>query len=196
MKVAGIVGVLALCALPARGEQQTLAPSIMHALTPIDANPTKEELVRIFPQDAITRLAQIASDPAVDFGVRLRAIRSLPHFCPLSSCDDTLPHDTVIAILAGISPADHDGQTVLLLRAAIETVGVMRSGDPNDVTTLVPFLDNPSRDIRVATARALRDLCDSRAISPLRARNQVATEVPQVKVAIDNALRDLAQCSQ
>lgn len=194
MKRVGIIGVIALCTLPAHGEQQTLAPSVMHALTPIDANPTKEELVRIFPQDAVTQLAQIARDPAADFGVRLRAIRSLPHFCPATSCDNALPHDTVVALIEGISPTDHAGRTILLLRAAIETLGVTRSGDPNDVTLLLPFLRNTSRDIRAATARALRDLCDPRAMPELRSRQQLET-VPQVHEALDEAVRDLAQCS-
>lgn len=194
MKHVGIVGLIALCALPARGAEDQLTPTVKHALTPIDANPTKEELVRIFPQDAVIQLAQIARDPSVDFGVRLRAIRSLPHFCPVTSCVNSLPHDTVVALIAGVAPGDHSGPTILLLRAAIETLGVTRSGDPNDVTRLVPFLDNASRDIRAATARALRDLCDPQAMPALRTRQLVET-VPQVNEALDDAVRDLGQCS-
>ncbi len=87
----------------------------------------------------------------------------------------------------------------LLLRAAIEALGAAglgnQGGDPNDVAVLVPFLDNTSRDIRAATARALSDLCDTQAIVPLRTR-YLGETVPQVRLAISAALRDLAQCSQ
>jgi hypothetical protein len=105
----------------------------------------------------------------------------------------------LVQILASISPADQAGTSILLLRATIESIGVAKSGDPNDVSRLTPFLDNLSRDIRAATAFALRDLCNSQAITPLRNRYNIelgSTGVPQVRLAISAALRDLGQCSQ
>ncbi|MBA3817864.1 MAG: HEAT repeat domain-containing protein [Deltaproteobacteria bacterium] len=197
MRRLGAIAVVALCALPAAHGDQPIAltPNVIHALTPIDSIPTKDELQTVLPVDTVSRLAQIALDGTVDFGVRLRAIRALPQFCPVGSCARTIPHDTVRALIEGSDPAEHSGQPVLLLRAAIEALGAARSGDPNDVAVLVPFLDNTSRDIRAASARALRDLCNSQAIVPLRTR-YLGETVPQVRLAISAALRDLAQCSQ
>lgn len=195
MKHAGIVVGLALCTLPARGAQEVLAPSVQYALTPIDSLPTRQELETVFAnQDPVLRLSQIAQDPTADFGVRLRAIRALPQFCPLTSCNNTMLHDTLVALIGSVAPGDRGGQTLLMLRAAVEALGVAKSGDPNDVSLLVPLLDNPSRDIRAATARAMRDLCDGAAIPPLRARYQ-NEPLEQVRLAISAALRDLGQCS-
>ena len=196
MKYAGIVVVIALCTLPARGDQQQLATNVIHTLTPIDSIPTKEEILAVFPQNTVTQLASIAQDAGIDFGVRLRAIRALPQFCA-ASCAGTTPHQTLVALLASINPSDQSGLTTLLLRATIESLGIAKSGDPNDVSRLLPFLDNPRRDIRAATAFALRDLCNQTAVQPLRNRYNVemgATGIPQVRLAISDALRDLAQC--
>jgi hypothetical protein len=169
----------------------------MHALSPIDSLPTKESLELVFAnEDPLVELSEIAQDTTKDFGIRLRAIRALPHFCPTPSpCDGTLAHDTLVAMIGAISPTDLDGKTLLELRAAIEALGVAKSGDPNDVTLLVPLLDHASRDIRAATARALRDMCNTQAIVPLRTRYQ-SEQVAQVRLAISTALRDLGQCSQ
>ena len=84
------------------------------------------------------------------------------------------------------------GSPVLLLRAAIETLGPM--GVASDVGVLVPLLDHISRDIRAATARALRDLCNTQAITPLRVR-YAKEQTDQVKLAISEALRILDQCT-
>jgi hypothetical protein len=84
------------------------------------------------------------------------------------------------------------GAPLLVLRAGIETLGTMRVA--GDVSTLVPLLDHPSRDIRASTAKALQDLCNTQASSPLRVRYaREASE--QVKLAISEALRILGQCS-
>ncbi|MDQ3364817.1 MAG: HEAT repeat domain-containing protein [Myxococcota bacterium] len=203
MKRLGAIAVVALCALPAaHGDQASaLPPNVIHALTPIDSIPTKDELVTVLPVDTVSRLAQIAQDATVDVGVRLRAIRALPQFCPIDGCARTTAHDALRALIEDSDPAHHSGPPILLLRAAIEALGATGSHpssepteEPNDVQVLVPFLDNASRDIRAATARALRDLCDSQAIVPLRTR-YLGETVPQVRLAISAALRDLAQCS-
>ena len=56
------------------------------------------------------------------------------------------------------------------------------------------FLENSSRDIRVTTAQALRNLCNTEAIAPLAAR--LGHEpIEQVRLAISAALRDLNTCS-
>lgn len=195
MKRAGLVAILALCTLPAAHGEQTLSINVMHALTPIDAMPTKEALIQVFPVNTALELSQIAQNPAPDlFGVRLRAIRALPLFCP-TACEGAIPHATLVALITGPLPDAPSGQNVLLQRAAIEALGVARTGDPDDATLLVPFLDSQNRDVRAATARALRDMCSTQAIVPLRTR-YLNEEVPQVRLAISTALRDLGQCSQ
>jgi len=188
----GAAIVLALCSLPARGElPTTLDTPVLHALTPIDVLPSKEDLFEVFP-DPTTELGKIALDDSADLGVQLRAIRSLSQFC--NSCGTAPPRSTLVAVINRVSPTDHSGPTTLRLRAGIEALGAARSGNPDDVPLLIPFLDHSSRDIRVAAARALRDICDTRAIVPLRARYQQET-VAQVKLVLSAALRDLGNCS-
>ena len=183
-------------ALPARGEQVTITPSVLHGLTPIDTVPTKDEISRILPQNTVSQLAALAQDSGVDFGVRLRAIRALPQFCP-TSCAGSTPHASLVNLLASL-PNDGAGKTILLQRAVIEAIGIARSGDANDVARIVPYLDSPSRDIRAAAAFALRDLCNPSAVTPLRNRYNVEMGpmgVSQVRLAISAALRDLGTCA-
>lgn len=191
----GLLVAAALCALPAHGHNPNeLTIAMIHAMTPIDSMLTKQELEVVFADgDALSGLTALATDPAVDFGVQLRAIRALPQFCA-PACAASSAHGTIVSIIQAIDPASPGGPPILRLRAAIEALGVARSGDPADVALLVPFLDNASRDIRAAAARGLRDLCDPQAIVPLRARLNIET-VAQVEVAIEAALRDLGPCS-
>ena len=197
MKRIAVIVLLGLGALSAHGESIQLAPRVMHAMTPIDSVPTKEELTDLFPQNTATQIAAIAQDTNVDFGVRLRAIRALPQFC-LPSCAGTPPYQSLIALLASVPPADQTGTSILLLRATIEAIGLTKSTDSNDVNKLATFLENPSRDIRAAAAFALRDLCNQAAVTPLRNRYNVEMApggIPQVRLAISAALRDLNTCS-
>lgn len=169
----------------------TVSPSD-YAMTQIDTVPTKDEIVKLFGPAPVDDLRDLINGDG-DFGVQLRAIAALPRFCT-GNCTSGEPHDTIVSVLGSIDPADRTGTTILRLRAAIEALGAARSGLTSDVNRLVPFLDNASRDIRVATARALRDLCNTQAIVPLRVRYE-QEQVPQVRLAISAALRDLGQCS-
>lgn len=197
MRAAPTTILVALCALAARGETTpSPVPTELeiHTLSPIDSVPTKDEIsTHVEGPDFVARLQTLALDSTVDFGIQLRAIRALPSFCA-TQCKDTPPHLAVLAVIASVPTADHSGRALLRLRAGIEALGIVKSGKPEDVTLLVPFLDNASRDIRAATARALRDMCNTTAIVPLRARYQHEM-VPQVRLAISAALRDLDQCS-
>jgi hypothetical protein len=195
MNRAGLVLVVAVFGVPAAVTGEVPQPSELEiqTLTPIDSLPTKEELVtNVTGPDQVARLEELALNPTVDFGVQLRAIRAIPHFC-VAPCSGS-PRDALINILQKV-PADRAGRTLLRLRAVIESLGVAKSGAPADVDLLVPYLDDASRDIRAATARALRDMCQTNAIVPLRARYQ-HEQVDQVRLAISAALRDLDQCSQ
>ena len=195
-----IVAVLSLSVLPA----QSAGPESdeIFLLTPIDSLPTRNQIVSVAP-DPIARLSELSLSTTADFGMSLRAIRALPQFCvgtgPTCQEDsDSQMHPVRTAVrdvIASISPGDRSGKSLLRLRAAIEALGAIQSGEQSDVDLLIPLLDHTSRDIRFATARALRELCMPSAEAALRNRYEDET-VPQVRLAISAALGDLEQCSQ
>jgi HEAT repeat protein len=168
---------------------------VQNTLTTIDTVPTRTQIDTAFdgnPQTALASLSAIASDDTSDTGIRLRAIHALAKYCTATPCaQNDVAHQSVLAVV-GANSAEMVGSAVLLLRAAIETLGPM--GVANDISVLVPLLDHGSRDIRAATARALRDLCNTQAITPLRVR-YAKEQIEQVRLAISEALRILDQCS-
>jgi len=194
-----VVGLLSLGALPAHTDP---ALTELHTLTLIDTLPTRDQILKFAP-DPVPHLAGLALSPGADFGVRLRATRALPQFCattvPACKDDSDLqmsPIRTAVrSVIASVSPVDRDGRSILRLRAGIEALGAIQSGEPSDVDVLVPFLNHPGRDIRFATARALRELCIQSAEAPLRNRYEDEL-VPQIRLAISKALGDLEQCSR
>lgn len=202
MRNLGLVAILAVCALPARGDVQ-IGTGVLNVLTSIDSLPSRSELETAFsrqdpPVLPLDGLEAIIFDDAAPLppdqqGVQLRAIRSLPQFCT-ASCQNDQAHALLERVISDYNdPGKPRGpRETLRARAAIEALGVAKVVD--DRTILEPFLNNSSRDLRVAAAKALRDLCNTEAIPALRAR--LTTElVPQVKGAISAALRDLAACS-
>lgn len=204
-RLPGVIAVLALSGLPARGADPELLEIEKHTLTQIDSIPTKAQIEAAAAQAAeppVQRLRDLALSSTIDFGVQLRAIRALPQFCQaqLPHCDDDSDVDmhpiriTVRDVIASVPANVQAGPSILRLRAGIESLGAVGSGEQSDVDLLVPFLDHPSRDIRFATARALRELCIPTAITPLRNRYDVES-IAQVRLAISAALGDLAQCS-
>jgi HEAT repeat protein len=168
-----------------------------NTLSTIDQIPTKPQLDQAFGSDALANLASIANppdpqDPNADQGIRLRAIHALAKYCTATPCAASdLAHQSVVSVITRTQAAQ-SGTEVLLLRAAVETLGAMRVS--SDVSTLTGLLAHPSRDIRAATARALRDLCNPQAITPLRTRYS-SEMTDQVKLAISEALRILGQCA-
>lgn len=174
-----------------------LSPDAKNTLTPVDQVPTKDQINGAFgnEQMALTNLTTIATDPDTTpdaISVRLRAIHALAKYCASSPCTaGDVAHQSVASVITMTRDAS-TGSDVLILRAGIETLGVMRVS--SDVGSLQTLLDHPSRDIRAATARALRDLCNTQAIDKLRARYSVEL-TDQVKLAISEALRILSQCS-
>ena len=195
-----VIAALVVTASVAFATGPTPIPSqALNALTTIDIVPTKQQIDKAFgnEQDALDNLAALATNNDVDpepneISVRLRAIHALAKYCSATPCATA---DTAHQAVAAVIPATRDATTgyqVLVLRAAIETLGTMRVS--TDVTTLVPLLEHQSRDIRAATARALRDLCNAQAITALRTRYAAET-TDQVKLAISEALRILGQCS-
>lgn len=191
--------VAALCALPASGDQASLSPAVVAALTPLDTVPSRSDVDSAFtPLPALDNLIAIAHDPTADLGVALHAIRMLPLYCSdTASCLTGTPvHDALFSIIgdgvtalgqAPLAPTD-----LLRLRAAIEALGATRSALSGDVDLLASptLLAHPSRDVRVTTVRALRSLNSCQAIGALSQRNAAET-VGQVKVAIVAALQSL-----
>jgi hypothetical protein len=193
VKLAAALG-LVLIAAGVRAEVPQLTQPIINALTPIDSLPSSEQINDVFndnPSEALTNLIQLANPSSpVDRGVQLRAVRALIHYCAATPCPQ---NDPALVALREVEARYHDARTgsdVLMLRAALESIGVLRH--PQDMDRLVFHLQHPSRDIRATAARALRDLGNTNAIGPLRAR-YADEEFDQVRLAISDALRVLGQ---
>lgn len=188
---------VALAAALATGAT-ALPEKVQNTLTTIDSVPTKTQLDNVFPTgEALANLSTIAQDNAADIGIRLRAIHALAKYCPdpvaagTAPCtNEELAHQTLTTLITD-EREETSGSSVLLLRAAIETIGALHV--PEDAGFIEGLLDHPSRDVRAATARALRDLCNAEASTKLRIR-YTAESTEQVKLAISEALRVLGQC--
>ncbi|MBL0218500.1 MAG: HEAT repeat domain-containing protein [Myxococcales bacterium] len=184
-------------ALPAHGDTTfQLTQPVIDTLTPIDSLPSSQQINTAFnnsPAEALASLQQIANPTGpMDRGVQIRAVRALIHYCATTPCTDPDPAHTTLVQIA-IAPRYRDsrsGGDLLVLRAAIESLGALRV--PGDASTLILQLQHPSRDIRASVARALRDLGNTQAITPLRARYNIETS-KQVQLAISDALRVLGQ---
>jgi hypothetical protein len=168
------------------GHVFSLAQPQIDVLSVMDKVPEQAEIENAFGPSPIQGLIDVANGIAEsDPGVRLRAFRALALY----------PGDSVARAALVAAIADHSdalsGVEVLYLRAAIEALGVI--GEPQDVAVLAPMLDfEASRDVRAATAHALRELGAAAAIDPLRDR--LAREpTAQVRLAISQALRELGQ---
>lgn len=202
MKRALFTAALAAVSLAARADGVPLSAAD-YGLTPIDTLPDPAYLDTVFP-DAVDALAALAklppNDPGSDLGVQLRAIRTLPTYCPVAApCGvGTTPHDTLAQILDDYglhgtpTPAD-----VLRLRAAVEALGIAgrSAGLDADYLRIGQFLNHTSRDVRATTARALGTLCNTQANGILH--TQLNNEpTAQVQLAISAALRALGpgQC--
>lgn len=180
-----------------------LTQTALDTLTPIESTPGTSQLTAVFggsgsaaSSQAVQALAAIATDSSQDVGVQLRAIRDLGEYPNEPGAHDALSHMLVDPT------SDARGAKVLLLRSAVEAFGALIGGggaQPGDINVLLPappsssLINHASQDIRAATARALGELCDSGAITPLR--NQLGVEsTPQVQFAISAALRVLGSC--
>lgn len=197
MKAALIIATSLVGALAAIASGDTIALSsqVQNTLTTIDTVPTRQQLDSAFgnqPQVALQSLSSLAGDNGTDVGIRLRAIHALAKYCAASPCTTSDVAHQSLTTLISQTRTETAGAPLLVLRAGIETLGMMRVAA--DVDTLVPLLDHSSRDIRASTAKALADLCNTQASSPLRVRYARETS-EQVKLAISEALRILGQCS-
>lgn len=188
-----MLGLLVIAA-GARGDVPQLTQPIINALTPIDTLPSSQQINQVFndsPTEALANLVELANPSSfVDRGVQLRAVRALIHYCSATPCGDLdVAHRTLRDVELRYRAA-RLGSDVLVLRAAIESLGVLRV--TTDLGTIQDHLQHPSRDIRATAARALRDLGNTNAIPALRARYADETS-DQVRLAISDALRVLGQ---
>ncbi len=186
-------------------ESPPLPQGVLDTLGALDSAPTTVELNAAFMGSASTTaqsLATITADTTNDIGVRLRAIHALGQYCPLPGdpppCADTDPSHValtdLITTLGGENLQANGGSDLLLLRAAIETLGPLQVS--TDAPALVTLLDHPSRDIRASTANALRDLCNTDQATTDALRTRLGHEtVDQVKLAITDALSVLGECT-
>lgn len=193
MRLAATLGLL-LIAGGVRADIPQLTQPVINALTPIDSLPSSDQINQAFndnPSEALASLMEIANPSSVvDRGVQLRAVRALIHYCATTPCTDNDPAHMTLRDVATRYETARTGSDVLVLRAALESLGVLRV--PTDLGLIVQHLQHPSRDIRATTARALRDLGNTQAIAPLRAR-YADEEFDQVRLAISDALRVLGQ---
>jgi hypothetical protein len=198
-----LVGLVAVCALVATAYGTAPPPlpqDVIDTLGALDTAPTTVELNAAFMGSDSTTAAQLATvstDDSNDIGVRLRAIHALGQYCPLPGdpppCTALDPSHVALAAVITATSSANSGSQLLLLRAAVETIGPLAvSGD--DTNLLVQLLNHPSRDIRASAANALTNFCTLAVENALRLRLQTET-VDQVSLAITNALRVLASCS-
>jgi len=195
MKWAVIAGVLAVLAAVATGDVSNFNQNSVQqsALTTIDSVPTRVQLQShdlVVPDDLITIAANV--DQVFEPAVRLRAIHGLAVYCTSKgvSCPNGSPAHTALVNVISANTAAHAGADLLVLRAAIESLGPLRV--PEDLQQLADLLNHPSRDIRAAAARALGALCNTSAINFLRMRYQDES-TDQVKLVISETLRILSQ---
>lgn len=178
----------------AAGDPVMLSIPAKQALTQLDALPSTAQLEKFLgsPQDVLDKLIEFThADFADDPGVQIRAIRAIAQYCDAPCTDASEAHVALATLIT--TPRYRDaraGSDLLVLRAGIEALGVLRV--PTDIDLLIPQLAHPSRDIRAAAARALRDLGNTAAIDALRGRYG-EEQVPQVELAIADALRVLGQ---
>lgn len=198
MKKVAIAVVLVVAALAVAAGERT-DPELV--LTPIDTVPTRPvldyELGGSAQSDLLAdALGSGSGGSATDPGVRLRAIAALASYDPQPGGSGDAVHPALLQIISANTSA-RTGTNVLVLRAAIETLGRLQV--PSDVTVLEGLLEHPSRDIEAAAALALGNLCNTTAINALRTRYAEPGTTDQVKLAISEALRILggspAACS-
>lgn len=183
-----------------------LSPDATHALLSIDGVPNPTQLEPLIPGQTLTSLLGIASslepinnspkdDQAIRdwIPIRLRAIRAASMF-ELADGDPQISlRRTTLKALLNANRSQASGSGVLLAQAALESLGkVGGAEDPDLVMAVSDSLTHPSRDIRIAAARALRQMGAATALEALR-RRQSSEEFLGVRLAISEAIQALNQ---
>lgn len=160
---------------------------VVELLTATTSSPSKTRIVIVMGETAADELIAIAEDTSADSdpGLQISAYAALRHF------EQSPESETVrLALKAAVvqRQGESTGTPLLVLRAAM--LSLAEVGRATSVSDLLPLLSHPSRDIRAACAQALGITGSDAAITPLRDRLLDET-VPQVKLAIDDALFEL-----
>jgi hypothetical protein len=196
-----------LCALPARGANQSLGERVIAVLTPLDSVPVPAAIDQAFaPAPAVDHLISIALDASVDLGIQVRAIRALPAYCP-AACANQPVHQALVGLVSTYTPAPDTqpspGDTLRLIAAA-EALGATHSGLAADFDQLWALLDlpkpggsttcAPGRDVRAVAARAIGELCFHDAIDAIR--TYIDDPCSQVATQAGLAVQALEQCAR
>ncbi|HEY0192773.1 MAG TPA: hypothetical protein VGC42_16755, partial [Kofleriaceae bacterium] len=145
MKLSLVSCAILAAALPALADNAALTQDVLDQLTELDPPPTAATASSDLVSPAITQgsLSAIAADPTVDTGVRIRAVRGLASFC-LTPCTAGTVHDTLVQMIAGyVASPPVAGKDVLLLRAAVESLGAARAVTAAEVPGLIQLLAHP-----------------------------------------------------
>ncbi|HTR55555.1 MAG TPA: HEAT repeat domain-containing protein [Kofleriaceae bacterium] len=191
---------LVLASLVAIGAHADNTLTVPNVLSTVDVQASSTQLSNLFAsaQAALTTLGPIASNQnnTYSIGLQLGAIHTLATYCNQSTSSACNSSDVqqVYSTLTGLISTNQlaqSGASVLVLRAAIESLGQLPE-QPNELADFVePYLQHPSRDIRTSAARTLRTLGDSCAVLALRTRYQ-EEPTDQVRFAISDALAALS----
>jgi HEAT repeat protein len=159
--------------------------ALAEMLSGIDFVPDRLALDQAMGGDAAAQLIAIAGGTSslVDPGVRIRAYRALALY-PSSEAR------TALAAAVTEFGSEERGVATIYLRAAMDSLAQIAGAGA--VTTIAPMLDHVSRDVRASAARALGVTESVTAVAPLNDRRLVE-QVPQVRLAIDDALRELTE---
>lgn len=183
-------------ALPALADNAYLTDPILAQLTALDTAPSASSIASSYANPALaeTSLANIALDASVDVGIRIRAMRTLAGYC-VNPCGTGTVHDNLMAVINAYQahlPAA--GSDLLLLRAAVESVGAARAIMPDDVAGILQLLAHPSRDLRATAARALRATCTRQVLTAVIAAQRTEAS-PQVLHELSSTEESLDACA-
>lgn len=169
-----------------------LSDEAKYALTAIDGVPSQAQLEALIPNtfDTLKELAtnQKGSGEPVPVQLRLRAIRAISMWPRNDDTKSALKQ--ILLGNKGLTP----GTNVLLAQAAIEGLGrQVASSDDDSAKTVSELLTDGNRDIRIAAARALRQIGNANiALNYLYARRD-SERVESVRAAIIEAIQSLRQ---
>lgn len=190
------IGIVALCTLPARGDESA-EERTLHTLTVIDSSLTREDLDTLL-DDPLETVILYATDLNYDPGAQLRAIRALPAYCEVSPC--VRVQDTLRSLIPNTAIGQAQitvGRPLLRLRAAIEALGATGTTLEADTDLVTMLLGHPSRDIRTTAVRAL-SASQARMTESSQLRCEISAALrtrlgvepmAQVQIALEDALR-------
>lgn len=160
---------------------------VIEILSGVDFVPPKNSLDGVLGETALEDLINIAQDPDEDAGLRIRAYRALAHY-PGALTEEALRTAIIAHSSDGQVALESTGVDTILLRAAMSSMAsVAKSRAVNHIGWI---LDHQSRDVRAAAAQALA-LTGSITAEPLLRARLGKEEVPQVRLAIEEAIRIL-----